>query len=415
VPGRDPVVCKTSAVNVSPTLASDHPPRLEWAKRAVALTFAANGLAFGSWASRTPAVKSALNLQPSGLGLLLICLSIGSLIALPLSGAVVQWVGTRRAVLGSAGLETCGLLLAALGLSTGQVLVTGAGLVLTGLGVGTWDVAMNVEGAEVERRLGRSVMSRFHAAWSLGSVAGAGLGAVSASAGVSVSAQLVATAVVIAAMAVFGVSRYLTVGPPPLPEGAAGSRSRTREGWRDHRTLIIGVMVLAFAFMEGVANDWIALAAVTGVGASQALGAVTFGCFVSAMTLSRVLGGSLLDRWGRVVVLRGSALVAGIGVLLVISGPSLPLVLAGGLLWGVGTALGFPTGMSAAADDVPRAAIHVSVVSSIGYTAFLAGPPVVGFLADAVGVQQSLYVVLGAVLLGFVTSGRARRIQPGPG
>jgi MFS family permease len=400
-------------VNTPPTLAPSPQPALEWAKRAVALTFAANGMAFGSWASRTPAVKSALHLHASGLGLLLICISIGSLIALPLSGAVVQAFGTRRAVLSSAAAETTGLLLAALGLSTGQVLVTGAGLVLAGLGIGTWDVAMNVEGAEVERRLGRSVMSRFHAAWSLGSVAGAGLGAASASVGVSVSAQLVATAAVIAGMAVLGVSRYLVFVPHPSAQEAESSRARLGRGWRDHRTLVIGLMVLAFAFMEGVANDWIALAAVDGLGASQAFGAVTFGCFVSAMTLSRVLGGSLLDRWGRVAVLRGSVVVAAVGLLLVISSPSLPLVMAGGLLWGGGTALGFPTGMSAAADDVPRAAIHVSVVSSIGYTAFLAGPPVVGFLADAVGVRQALNVVFVAIVLSLVTSGRARPLTPG--
>jgi MFS family permease len=377
------------------------------------LTFAANGLAFGSWASRTPAVKSDLNLRASGLGVLLICISIGSLIALPLSGAVVQRFGTRRAVLGSAALETSGLLLAAFALSSGQVLVTGAGLVLTGLGIGTWDVAMNVEGADVERRLGRSIMSRFHAAWSLGSVAGAALGAGLAAADISVSVQLVATAVVIAVLAVVGVRRYLGFVPRRAAvRGERSAGSSLGKGWRDRRTLVIGFMVLAFAFMEGVANDWIALASVDGLGASQAMGAVTFGCFVTAMTLSRVLGGSLLDRWGRVAVLRASVCVAAAGLLLVILGPSLPAVLAGGLLWGAGTALGFPTGISAAADDVPRAAIHVSVVSSIGYTAFLAGPPIVGFLADVVGVREALSVVFAAIVLALATSGRARPPAP---
>jgi MFS family permease len=398
-------------VNSSSALTSTSQHTVEWAKRAVALTFAANGMAFGSWASRTPAVKSALDLKASGLGLLLICISIGSLTALPLSGPVIQRVGTRRAVLVSAGAEMCGLLAAALGLATGQVLVTGAGLVLTGLGIGTWDVAMNVEGAEVERRLGRSLMSRFHAAWSLGSVTGAGIGAGSAWAGIGVSTQLVATAVVIAAAAVVGVSRYLVFQPHRGAREGGGSRAQLSDGWRNHRTLMIGLMVLAFAFTEGVANDWIALASVDGLGTSQALGALTFGCFVAAMTISRLLGGSLLDRWGRVPVLRGSVLVAAAGLLLVISGPSLPFVMAGGLLWGVGAALGFPTGISAAADDVPRAAIHVSVVTSIGYTAFLAGPPLVGFLADAFGVRDALYVVLAALLLGLATSAQARPLQ----
>lgn len=380
------------------------------AKRAVAVTFAANGLAFGSWASRTPAVKADLHLDASGLGLLLICISIGSLTALPLSGPLVQRIGPGRAVLSSAAAEASGFVIAALGLSAGRVGIVGAGLALAGLGVGTWDVAMNVEGAAVERRLGRTVMSRFHAAWSLGSVAGAGVGAAFAARDVTVSAQLVMTAVVLAILAVVGVSRYPTFQPrtQPLALRQDGARTSVAAVWRNGRTLLVGVMVLAFAFTEGVANDWMAVAVVDGLGSSDAVGAIAFGCFVAAMTLARLIGGTGLDRWGRVAVLRSSACVAAVGLLLVIASPVLVLVLAGALLWGAGSALGFPTGVSAAADDVPRAALHVSVVSSIGYTAFLAGPPIVGFLGDAYGIRHGLYVVLVALALALATSAWAR-------
>jgi MFS family permease len=388
-------------------------PGVERAKRAVAITFAANGMAFGSWASRTPAVKSGLHLDASGLGLLLICLSIGSLTALPLSGPLVQRIGPGRSVIISAGVEVVGLLLAGLGVAREQVVVTGAGLLLAGLGIGTWDVAMNVEGAAVERRLARSVMSRFHAAWSFGSVAGASLGAACAAAGIGVTTQLVATAVAVGALAAVGAPRYTRFEPHRSTAAAGHQRAAVAaDGWRDSRTLMLGLMVLAFAFTEGAANDWMAVAVVEGFGSSEAVGAIGFGCFVVAMTVSRLFGGSALDRWGRVPVLRVSALVAAVGLTLVVTAPLLLLVMAGAVLWGAGTALGFPTGMSAAADDVPRAAIHVSVVSSIGYTAFLAGPPLVGFLGDAVGIRPALFVVLVALAVGFATSARARPLDP---
>jgi MFS family permease len=221
----------------------------------------------------------------------------------------------------------------------------------------------------------------------------------------------VLTSVVLSVLAVVGAPRYTRFEPHPEVPTHERPRVTASDGWGNSRTLLIGLMVLAFAFTEGAANDWMAVAVVDGFGSSEAVGAIGFGCFVVAMTTARLFGGSALDRWGRVPVLRVSALVAAAGLLLVITAPILVLVMAGALLWGAGTALGFPTGISAGADDVPRAAIHVSVVSSIGYTAFLAGPPLVGFMGDAFGIRHALYVVLAALVLALVTSGRARPLS----
>jgi MFS family permease len=162
--------------------------------------------------------------------------------------------------------------------------------------------------------------------------------------------------------------------------------------------------VLTFAFTEGVANDWLTVAFVDGHGTSEALGALGFAAFVAAMTLARTVGGGALERWGRVRVLRGTAGLALAGLLLVTFGPSLPWVVAGCLLWGAGAALGFPVGMSAAADEPDRAAARVSVVASIGYVAFLAGPPLVGFLAEEIGVLRALLVVPVALVVGLVSA-----------
>ena len=386
--------------------------RTEQAKRAVALVFAANGLALGSLLSRTPAVKSGLGLSASLLGLLLVCMSIGALASLPAAGAVVHRLGTARSVVGSAAAETTGLLLASFGLGLGSVALTGLGLVAMGFGNGLWDVSMNVEGAAVERLLNRTVMPRFHAGWSLGSVAGAGIGALCAVSGVGLVPQLIATAALLVPLVGFSVRRFRPVEVETSEEtGQARSRSLLLQAWRDRRTLMVGLMVMAFAFTEGVANDWLAVAFVEGLNSSETVGAIGFGVFVTAMTLSRLTGGAVIDRWGRVSVLRGTAILAAVGVTLVILAPAPLLAIVGAFLWGLGAALGFPAGMSAAADDPGRAALHVSVVGSIGYTAFLAGPPLVGFLGDAFGIRQALTVVLGALVVALSTSTAARPLE----
>ncbi|MDQ3905749.1 MAG: MFS transporter, partial [Actinomycetota bacterium] len=133
-----------------------------------------------------------------------------------------------------------------------------------------------------------------------------------------------------------------------------------------------------------------------------------FGTFVSAMTLGRLLGDSAVERLGRVAVLRAAAIVTLAGVLLVLFGHGIAIVLVGTWLWGFGASLGFPVAMSAAADDPARAAAGVSVVSSIGYTAFLAGSPLIGLMAESVGILRALLIVLGAVALGLLTSSALR-------
>lgn len=377
-------------------------------KRAVAMVFAINGVALGSLLSRTPALKDGLDLSTSRLGLLLVCMSIGAMTALPASGAIVHRFGAAHSVLGSAAFETAGLLISSAGIALGSVAATGVGLLVLGFGNSLWDVAMNVEAADVERRLGRAVMSRFHAGWSLGSVSGAGLGAACAAAGISLTAQLVVTAALLLPVVSLSTRVFQRHEPTAPDSTSRSSRSLLVAAWRDSRTLAVGLMVLAFAFTEGVANDWLAVAFVEGLRSSETVGAAGFGTFVVAMTVSRLFGGEVIDRWGRVAVLRGTAVLAAAGVTVVISAPNPPVAYAGAFLWGLGAALGFPTGMSAAADNSTNAALHVSVVGSIGYTAFLAGPPLVGLLGDAFGVRNALGVVLAALVVAFSAAAWAR-------
>ena len=151
-------------------------------------------------------------------------------------------------------------------------------------------------------------------------------------------------------------------------------------------------MVLAFALSEGTANDWLALALIDGYDVRHWVGVAGFALFVTAMTVGRLAGPVVLDRYGRAPVLWGTTAAAAVGILLVVFGGHLVLVGLGIVVWGLGASLGFPVGMSAAADDPPAPPRRVSVVSTIGYTAFLAGPPLLGLLADHIGTLETLLV-----------------------
>ena len=183
------------------------------------------------------------------------------------------------------------------------------------------------------------------------------------------------------------------------------------KAWTEPRTLLIGLFVLTMAFSEGTATDWLGVAAIDGYGATAALGSLAYGVFVTSMTVGRWYGPQVLDRFGRVPVLRASAACALVGLLIVIQGPSLGTAMLGIVLWGLGTALGFPVGMSAAADQPSAAAGRVSVVATIGYVAFLSGPPLIGLLGDRVGVLRALSVTAGLLAVGLLVASSTRRID----
>lgn len=384
---------------------------------AVVVVFALNGLHFASWAARLPAVRDALALTPQQLGLLLLVGAAGSLVALPLSGLVVQRIGAARAVQVFALANTTGLLVASVGVALGQVWVVAPALVLFGIGTGVWDAAMNIEGAAVEQALGRSVMPRFHAGFSFGTMAGAGLAALAARWEVPLVGHL-AVVLTLSTVTVLAVTRrFLPAGthatgshaaPGGTEPGPGGSDRSALTAWLEPRTLLIGLVVLAAALTEGAANDWVALAVVDGFGTSEATGALGFAVFVTAMTGMRLLGTVLLDRWGRVVVLRLSVGMALGGLLVFGLVDVLWIALVGVVAWGIGAALGFPVGMSAASDDPGRAAARVAVVATVGYSAFLAGPPLLGFVAEHVGYRQALLVITVPLVLGLLAIPAAR-------
>ncbi len=380
------------------------------ASLAVFAVFFGCGWAFASWAARLPAIRDGLSLRPDQMGVLLLVASAGSLLALPVSGLVVQRLGVRRTIGGGVVGYAVAMTLVAVGVHLGALWLVIPPLPLLGVFIGFWDAAMNLEGTVVEQQMGRTVMPRYHAGFSLGTVAAAGVAAVAAGLHVPVAVHL-PVAMGLAVVTVLVALRWFVreEAAPPAPDDRQDSQPSARRSvfaaWTERRTVLVGLVVLGAALAEGAGNDWLSLAVVDGFSTSDALGAAGFGLFVAAMTGARFFGTGVVDRWGRVEVLRASAVTALVGLaVFVLAGP-LWLALVGVTVWGVGAALGFPVGMSAAADDPGQAPARVAVVATIGYTAFLAGPPLLGLLAHHVGYRTALAAVALPVVVGLVVSG----------
>jgi MFS family permease len=358
--------------------------------------FLACGLAFATWASRLVVIRETLGVTPGVMGGLLLGMSAGSICAMPTTGTLVVRFGVRRVLAIFGSVMVGGLVGAGVAASAGSVWAMAACLVVFGAGLGATDVAMNLAGSDVERALGRSVMPQFHAGYSVGTVAGAGIGALMSRLGISFVVHFGAASVIVGAGLFWG---WCTV----LPEDAVGRGQNHRGGggktrgkgkgkgaWLEGRILLIGVLVLSMSLAEGAADDWLASGLVQAFGIAESGGIAGLAIFLVAMTAMRTAGTRLVDRWGRVRALRLSAAMAVLGLAIYAFSPWLVLALAGTAVWGLGAALGFPLGMSAAGDDPLRAAQRTSVVATIAYGAFLVGPPVLGGLAGLIGFRLAL-------------------------
>lgn len=399
--------------------------QLRRAAGAVYVAFIASGFAFANWASRIPQVRDRLHVDPGELGLILLAIAIGSIIALPVAGVIVTRFGAARSVAVMSLILAVGLVTTAIGYRVGVPVVV-VGLFLFGFGNGTWDVAMNVEGAAVEQHLGRAIMPRFHAGWSVGTVAGALLGSAMIALHVGVTAHLLVVAVIVVVAVPLAVRGFIAARAHNGPHVTSDARTQEQrqeqphqpprhnplKAWAEPRTLLIGVFVLSMAFTEGTGNDWLNVAMIDGYHAAPAVGSLTFAIFVAAMTTARWFGPALIDRHGRVTALRASAALALIGLVLVVFSGAIAAAMVGALLWGLGAALGFPVGMSAAGDDPRRAAGRVSVVASIGYTAFLAGPPLIGFLGNHFGVRHALTAAAALLAVAVLVAQACRPLSP---
>ena len=386
-------------------------------RNAVMTGFAIGGIAVSTWGPRLPQLRTDLGVDNAAIGLVLAGVTVGSVAGLSASAALLAWLGSRRGI--RTMLWLIGVAIAVIGCGAGlahSVGLTTAGFVLVGFAIGGVDVMLNVDGAEVERAAGKTLMPLMHAAWSAGSIVGAGIGAGCAALGIALQWQFLGEAVLIVVagtVATRFVPERDAHGPDTEREPVAVRVRAWFRGWGDVRLLLIGVVMFGVELGEGTANSWLTLAVRDGHRQTDAIAAVFFAVFAASETVARVVGGPLVDRIGRVRAVRATTALGVAGLLMFILGGPTWLVVVGIVLWAFGVSLGFPLGMSAAADSGPNPAARVSVVASIGYLANLGGPPAIGFVSERVGLLNALWLVLALLVVACVVARALRR--PGDG
>ncbi|MBE7699312.1 MFS transporter [Oerskovia sp. Sa1BUA8] len=410
-------------------------PGLSRARWSLLGIFLLNGIAMSSWLARIPSIRDALGMTPKDLGFVLLAGAVGALLTVTLAGPVVNRFGGKVTMLASTAFFAAAFVLLGVGPATGSVALLAAGIFLNGVAFSLANVPMNVESASVERRTGRTILPQFHAAFSVGAVVGSLVGAACAAGDVPVLVQFAGTAVVATVWRLVSIPMFIHATPPrPRVEGHLGEATvegveaaavlhprsrRVRLGaalsaWREPRTLLIGLVIMAAALSEGSANDWLSLAVVDGFEQTEAVGAVVFGAFVGAMTVMRLLGTRLIDRYGRVAVLRVSGVASIGGLLLFGFAPNLPLAGVGVLAWGMGAALAVPIGIAAASDEPLQAASRVSVVSAFSSMASLAAPPLLGIAAEAMGARHALVLIVVAMVVSVLLSAKVAPLAAAP-
>jgi fucose permease len=389
-------------------------------QRGLAALLLITGLVMGSWITRTPAIRDLLGASTSEMGLILFALSAGSMVGILSSGPLVSRLGTKPVMaVGMAGEVLC---LPTVGIGAGleseltaQLLVAG-GLFLFGLGMGTAEVAINIEGAMVEALTLRPFLLTMHGFFSVGASIGAAAGMLLTTVGVDVRVHLIAVGLITTGGVVVAL-RGIPSGSgktDTLTSSDEAARGHRGPLWKDQRLVFIGLVVLAMALAEGTASDWLPLIMVDGHGLNAALSSTVYAMFSAIMAVGRLTGARVVRRLGRATVMRASAALAAVGIGLVAAVDSGPVASAGVLMWGLGVALGFPLAISAAGDSGPDSTARVSFAARLGFLAFLVGPPLLGFIGEHVGLRAALVVPLVMMSLVVVVA-RVTRDDASPG
>jgi MFS family permease len=373
------------------------------ARLAVTSLFVAHGVLFGTWVARIPAVQDELDLGEGELGVALLFVTLGAVLAMPVAGWIVAREGSRLTA--RQAVVVFAALLPVVALAPSLVLLALA-LLLFGAAAGALDIAMNAHGVEVERRYGRPILSSFHAGWSFGGLVGAGVGALAAWAGVGL---LLHFAVVALAVGAGGLLASALL----LPAGADRPESPPRLARPPRRLVALALLAFCGLFAEGAAADWSAVYLAGPLDAGAGLAALGFAAFSVAMAGFRLLGDTLTTRWGPVALMRRGGLLAGGGLAaaLVIRHPA--AALAGFICMGAGLAAVVPVAFRAAGSlpGVPAGA-GIAALTTVGYTAFLVGPPVIGFVAEVAGLPLALGIVVALLGVLAVLASEAQPARP---
>lgn len=376
-------------------------PSARHARVTITAIFFLNGATFAAWYARLPAIQNDLGLSPGALGLALLGAPLGLLVAQPVAGALIARRGSR-AVVALAPLSLVLVVLPALAVSLPTLLLATVGV---GAANGVLDIAMNAQGLTVERRAERPLFSSLHAAFSFGALGGAGAAAAVAGAGVAPVPHLLVAGGVAAVVAA-------VLSPGLLADEDTASRRAPRLARPTRRLLALGAIAFCALLAEGSVFDWSGIFMTSEAGASPGVAPLGLAAFSLAMGLGRLAGDPATERLGPVRLARAGGLLAaaGLGAGLLIGRPA-PAI-AGFVVMGFGLAAIVPLVFRAAGTGGAVAGPALAAVSTLGYTGFLVGPPLIGLLAELVGLRSALAAVCATCLAVVALAGRLGRRAP---
>lgn len=370
------------------------------------------GIGMSAWLVRLPDIRSAIGVTTAILGWVLFASSVGAMTSLLLAGRFIARFGARTAVISGFSALCIGQTIQGLSLVGESAVGVALGGLISGLGYGIGDVGINVEGAELEKRRGKSLLPQLHGAYSLGALTGAGIGTLAIVINFSLVVQVLVVALITIVIA-WSTYRLMPDGTGRIasttdnPSEKAPQRKKTI---LTKRVLFLGLGIMGLSLAEGGSNDWLALSVVDDYNLDTTMAGITFAIMTAAMVVTRFTGGKLVDKYGRVFALRVFGIAGVVGILLVILSPTIYLAWVGAALWGAGVALGFPLFISAAADG-QNSSGRVATVTSFGYVAFLVGPPLLGFIGQTWGLLNMFYLLAAFVAAAVYFAGAARPLS----
>jgi fucose permease len=373
---------------------------------AIAAVFFVNGVTLASWISRIPTLTERLDLSPGQVGIALMALAAGALVAFPIAGRLIDTRSSAFTVL-CFGLVMI-LALPFVGVAP-QLLMLFVTLFVVGFGNGGMDVSMNAQGVQVERLVGRSIISSLHGCFSLGAFAGAAIGAAVAQLGVPPLVHFLGASVFgVAGLA--GIRRWLIPDrkDPRKSDAAAAFTMPPRSLW------LLGALALCASIGEGAIADWGGLYLRDVLGTSSGIAALGFAAFSVAMLVGRFSGDALVQRFGapRLVRTGGTLAALGLGGALLLNQPGIMLI--GFAAVGLGLSIVYPLVFSAAGNHpTVSAGRAVASVATVGYGGFLAGPPILGWLAELTSLRAMMgfVVFLAALTAVLANATRSARIE----
>jgi MFS family permease len=370
------------------------------------MAFLLQGIQYATWVSRTPEIQQSLHLDTASMGGFTLAMALGSLTGMLAGGQLIHRIGVRGTLLVSYGISTAMLALLGIVVESGALGLSTATVFAFGAASGSGGLAINVEGANVDRASRRSLLPSLHGAFSSGTLLGGAIGTIAIVFAIKLDVQFISLGAILfclnlAIWRLLPKDEVLSTQSIVISEKFVPSRKERVLVWRESRTLQVALIVFGFNLAEGTASTWLPISMVD-AGLSEANATATYTVFAAAMAVTRLSGGFVVDRLGRSRSLLVFAAICATGIMIVIATPLIWLPFLGAALWGVGNSLGFPLCVAAISDEPRLASSRVGVLALSSNAAGLAGPPLLGGLGQLLGLLTAFWAPVGFLSSGML-------------